>query len=104
MKPNSISKIVFFLQTTLWELPQTRRIISVFLPREGPPEMILGNLSRNSRSHTPQVRGGLCSRQVLSRHALKGPPVLAHHRPTWVRPIAYLMPLVYRIAGWAEQK
>ena len=70
----------------------------MFLPREGPREMILGNLSRNSRSHTPQVRGGLCSRQVLSRHALKGPLVLAHHRPTCVRSIAYLMPLVYRIA------
>lgn len=61
MKPISISKIVFFLQTTLWELPPTKKIISVFLPREGPREMILGNSSRNSRSHTPQVRRGLCS-------------------------------------------
>ena len=72
--------------------------MSVFLPREGPREMILGKFSRNSRSHTPQVRRGLCSFQVPSLHALKGPQVLPHHSPTWVRPIAYLMPLVYRIA------
>lgn len=70
----------------------------MFLPREGPREMILEYLSRNSRSLTLQVCGGLCSRQVLSCHALKGPLVLAHHCPTWVRPIACLIPLVYRIA------